>query len=116
MRLLMSELKKTGWLGPDGEFFPCEYGDHDIKAEELSEAVEGFIFGYKVEPSYSATYSKTLERYGFLKVQEGVFFVPDYVGWDDEMFVKKEQYDWLSSNIDLSKTIPLRIKGSCLLK
>lgn len=107
----MNDLKKTGWLGQDGEFYPCDYGEHDIKAEELSEAVEGFIFGYKVEPSSSATYSSTLERYGFLKVQQDVLCVPDHVRWDDEMFVKKEQYNWLNSNIDLSKTRPLRIKG-----
>ena len=101
--------KKTGWLSPDGSFYPCEYGEHEYKAEEISGGIDGFIFGFNITPQYSATYSNTLEVYGYIKIQDGVLFVPDNNWWDDELFVKKSQYDWLSKNIDLARTIPLRI-------
>ena len=102
---------KTGWLCPDGEFMVCGYGDHEELAEKISESIEGFIFGYSVEQSNAATFSRTLENYRYLKIQKDILFVPDYNGWKDELYVTAKQYQWLSVNIDTSETIPLRIAG-----
>jgi hypothetical protein len=104
-------MKKTGWLTPNGELIPCAYGEHDELAEKISESIAGFIFGFNVIPPYAATFSRTLENYRYLKIQENVLFVPDYNGWEYELFVNANQYQWLIANIDLTKTIPLRIAG-----
>ena len=31
----------NGWLTPEGEFYPCAYGEHDIFAKENADKVEG---------------------------------------------------------------------------
>lgn len=104
-------MEVTGWLSPQGDFQYCGYGEHNEKAECLSENIKNFLFGYNITPQYSATFSKTIENYGYLKIQNSILFVPDYNGWKDELFVSKFQSAWLSKNIDLTKTITLRIKG-----
>lgn len=103
--------EKTGWLSPDGCFVECQYGDHEEKASDISKEIKGFIFGNNVIPQYSATFSKTIELYKYLKIQKNILYVPDCNGWDNELFVTKKQYSWLINNINLTETIPLRVVG-----
>lgn len=47
----------TGWLAPDGKYYPCDYGQHDVWAYRL---------GFEEE--------RQLEKLGWVKVQRGSFY------------------------------------------
>lgn len=81
-----------GWLDTNGIYYHCLYGGHEEIAEfGHSEKVVGFEL-----KGWHDTFSRALERYGWIKIQSTNIFYPDHVKMDDAFPVTAKQFRFIN--------------------
>jgi len=83
---------KHGWLDKDGDFWQCDYGQHDdIAFSQINQ----HKYEYVDNGMISAT--QIMEKHGWIKIQNTVAYHPDHVNIEDAWYVTKKQFDFLNA-------------------
>ena len=83
---------KHGWLDKDGNFWQCNYGQHNEMA-----FVEIKRHEYVFNDNGMVSCTQIMEKQGWIKIQNSITFHPDHVNIEDAWYVTKKQFDFLNA-------------------
>lgn len=100
--------QQTGWLGPDGNFYPCKHYEHVSKAEEICN-----VFLYPISHTH---YDDELLKLGWAKL--GISLIGNkqfYVRWERKL-TSAQRYELKEMIEESNPLLPFDSLTLCMWK